>query len=51
MEIANNTNLTLDRVRYICRVHEKIRCRMEKDLRKPEDPWKEEWGLREFVGS
>ena len=50
IEIATYTNLTKDRVRYICSVHKKIRSRLEKD---PwswyDDPLEEKWAIREFV--
>ena len=49
LEIACYTNLTPDRVRYICYVHNKIRPKTEEDLWKPDEPWKEKWGIREFV--
>jgi hypothetical protein len=47
-EIACYTNLTMDRVRYICSIHEKIRPKMEKDLF-PNEPLEEKWAIREFV--
>ena len=49
IEIACYTNLTPDKVRYTCSVHKKIRPKLEKDLWKPEEPWEEKWGIREFV--
>jgi len=49
LEIACFTNLTIERVRYICSVHKKIRPKIEQDLWKG-DPLKEEWAIREFVG-
>ena len=50
MEIASYTNLTPDRVRYICSIHEKIRPKMEEDLF-PKESLEEEWGIREFLDS
>lgn len=50
LEIASYTNLTPDRVRYICSIHEKIRLMMEKDLF-PKESLKEKWAIREFVDS
>jgi len=49
LEIACFTSLTIERVRYICSVHKKIRPKIEQDLWKG-DPLKEEWAIREFVG-
>ena|SRR3990170_2497280 len=48
IEIASYTNLTKDRVRYICSIHKKIRPKLEKDLF-PDEPLKEKWAIREFV--
>ena len=48
LEIACYTNLTIERVRYICSIHKKIRPKIEFDLWKG-DPLKEEWAIREFV--
>jgi len=50
IEIASYTNLTQDRVRYICSIHKEIRPKMEKDLW-PEESLKEKWAIREFVNS
>jgi len=49
LEMACFTNLSIERIRYICSVHEKIRPKIEQDLWKG-DPLKEEWAIREFVG-
>ena len=48
IEIASYTNLTADRVRYICSIHEEIRPKMEKDLF-PKESLEEKWGIRELV--
>jgi len=48
IEIASYTNLTTDRVRYICSIHEEIRPKMEGDLF-PKESLEEKWGIREFV--
>ena len=47
-EIASYTNLTPDRVRYICSVHKKIRPMMKEDLW-PRKSLEEKWGIREFI--
>ena len=47
-EIACYTNLTKDRVRYICSSHKKIRPKIKQDLWQAE-PLKEEWAIRSFV--
>lgn len=47
-EIACYTNLTIDRVRYICSIHKKIRPKIEQDLWKNQ-PLEEKWAIREFV--
>ena len=51
IEIASNTNLTKDRVRYICSVHKKIRPKLEKDLWSggSDEAIGEKWAIREFV--
>lgn len=50
IEIATYTNLTKDRVRYICSVHKKIRTKLEKDRESwSDDPLEEKWAIREFV--
>lgn len=52
IEIASYTDLTPDRVRYICSIDERIRLELEKDLRQPgrgRKPLGEKWGIREFV--
>jgi hypothetical protein len=50
IEIASYTNLTKDRVRYICSVHKKIRPKLEKDRWSwSDDPLEEKWAIREFV--
>lgn len=48
IEIATFTNLTQDRIRYICSIHKKIRPKMEKDLWRNES-LEEKWAIREFV--
>ena len=48
IEIASYTNLTPERVRYICSVHNKIRPKIEKDLWSGES-WEEKWGIKEFI--
>lgn len=48
IEIASYTNLTKDRVRYICSVHKKIRPKLEKDLWSGES-LEEKWAIRDFV--
>lgn len=48
LEIACFTSLTIERVRYICFVHKKIRPKIEQDLWNY-DPLKEQWAIREFV--
>jgi hypothetical protein len=47
-EIACFTNLTIERIRYICSIHKKIRPKTEQDAWK-NVPLKEEWAIREFV--
>lgn len=50
IEIATYTNLTKDRVRYICSIHKKIRTKLEKDPSSWSDnPMEEKWAIREFV--
>jgi len=52
IEIAAYTNLTPDRVRYICSIDERIRLKMKKDLRQPgrgRETLEEKWGIREFI--
>ena len=44
-EIACDTNLTIERVRYICSVHEKIRPFMMKDLLSNQH-LEEKWAIR-----
>jgi hypothetical protein len=48
LEIASFTNLTPERVRYICSIHKKIRPKIESDLWKDER-LEEKWAIREFV--
>jgi hypothetical protein len=48
IEIASCTNLTPDRVCYICSIHEKIRPKIKKDVWRGES-LEEKWGIREFV--
>ncbi len=48
IEIASYTNLTPDRVRYICSAHKEIRLKMENDTWRGES-LEEKWGIREFV--
>ena len=50
IEIASYTNLTPDRVRYICSIHKDIRPKMKEDLW-PREPWEEKWGIRKFIDS
>jgi hypothetical protein len=50
IEIASCTNLTPDRVCYICSIHEKIRPKIKKDVWRGES-LEEKWGIREFVDS
>ena len=45
LEIACYTNLTIDRVRYICSYHKKIRPSIKKDLWSNE-PLEEKWAIR-----
>jgi len=47
-EIASYTNLSPDRVRHICSIHEKIRPMMKEDLW-PGKSLEEKWAIREFV--
>lgn len=47
-EIASYANLSPDRVRKICSIHEKIRPMMKEDLWSGKS-LKEKWGIREFV--
>ena len=49
IEIASYTNLTPDRARYICSVHDKIRCKTEKDRWSHREPLEDKWAIREFV--
>ena len=48
IEIASYNDLNIDRVRYICSIHEKIRPKMNKDLW-PTETLEEKWAVREFV--
>ncbi len=48
IEIASYTNLTPDRVRYICSLHKEIRPMMEKELW-PNKSLEEKWSIRELV--
>jgi len=50
IDIAVYTNLTPNRVRYICSVHKEIRPKRKKDLW-PNEPLEEKWGIRELVDS
>jgi hypothetical protein len=50
IDIAVYTNLTPNRVRYICSVHKEIRLKMEGDLW-PNESLEEKWGIRELVDS
>ena len=47
-EIACFTYLPKDRVRYICSIHKKIRCKLISDLW-PNQSLEEMWAIREFV--
>ena len=48
-EIACYTNLTIERVRYLCSVHEKIRPFIIDDLLIRSGPLEEKWAIRSFV--
>ncbi len=53
-EIATFNNLTIDRVNYICSIHEKIRLIRKEELRPnaelwPNEPMEEKWAIKEFV--
>jgi hypothetical protein len=48
LEIADNTNLPLDRVRYICSIDKRITSLTERDLF-PKEPLQERWAIREDV--
>lgn len=47
-DISSYNNLPLDRVRYICSIHEKIVMKIEKDIW-PIEPWKEMCGIKDFT--
>ena len=49
LEIASYTNLTPDRVRHVCSIHDKIRSKTEKERRKYEEVLEDKWAIREFV--
>ena len=49
LEIASYTNLTPDRVRYVCSIHNKIRSKTQKERRKYGEPLQDTWAIREFV--
>ena len=49
LEIACYTNLTIDRVRYICSYHKKIRPLIKEDIWSKVDPIEEKWGIRSRV--
>ena len=49
LEIASYTNLTPDRVRRICSIHDKIRSKTEKERRKYGELLEDKWAIREFV--
>ena len=51
IDIGVYTNLTPDRVQYICRSHKKIIPKKETYYFWHEEPLKEKWGIREFVNS
>ncbi|MGC1120710.1 MAG: hypothetical protein WBA22_06410 [Candidatus Methanofastidiosia archaeon] len=47
MEIANGTNLPIERVRHLCRIHERI-VAMPKD-HWPNELWEDFWAIKDFV--
>jgi len=49
LEIASYTNLTPNRVRRICSIHDKIRSKTEKERRKHGEALQDKWAIREFV--
>lgn len=53
-EIATFNNLTIDRVNYICSIHEKIRLIRKEELwpnaELHNEPMEEKWAIIEFVG-
>jgi len=49
LEIASYTNLTPDRVRYICSIHKQIRSKTEKERQKHGEPLQDKWAIRDFV--
>ena len=50
IDIAFYTNLTPNRVRYICSVHKEIIPKRKKDIW-PNESLDEKWGIRELVDS
>lgn len=48
LEIADHTNLSLDRVRYICSIDKRLTPLTERDLF-PNEPLVERWAIREDV--
>lgn len=47
MEIANSTNLSIERVQYLCRIHDKI-VAMPKNYW-PNEPSKDFWAIKDFA--
>ena len=48
LEISDNTNLPMDRVRYICSIDKRITHLTERDLF-PKEPLQDRWAIREYV--